>query len=71
MTNPSISEQLERKIAFVAGSKRRIVRRLTKEEADQIRSSDGWQNGWFRGPAGTQIVLEQRGNGQEVIFRIG
>ena len=66
-----LAEPLKRKIADVSKSSRHVVRRLTNEEAETIRSIDGWMNGWFRDPTGSQIVLERRGGGQEVIFRVG
>ena len=67
----ALSEALKRKIADVSKSRRHIVRRLTGEEAETLRSVDGWMNGWFKDPTGSQIVLERRRDGQEVIFRIG
>lgn len=62
---------LKRKIAAVSRSNRHIVRIITEDEARQIRSLEGWMDGWFKDPTGAQVVLSQRTNGQEVIFCIG
>lgn len=71
-TNDSaLPESLKRKIAAVSKSSRHIVRLVTEEEAQHIRSMDGWMDGWFNDATGAQIVLSRRANGQQFVFRIG
>jgi len=65
-----LSEALQKKIGDVAKARSHYVRRLSVEEADQIRQMAGWQHGWFRAPNAAQIVMQTRPNGQDILFRI-
>ena len=61
---------LATKIKAVSKARGYLVRRVTDEEAERIKSSDDWQNGWFKGPGDAQVVLERRECGQHILFRI-
>jgi len=65
-----LQESLLTKVRAVSKTRGHLIRRVTDEEAGQIRALDGWQNGWFDGVNAAQVVLERRECGQHVIFRI-
>lgn len=65
-----LSEALQKKIEDVAKARSHCVRRLSVEEADQIRQMAGWQHGWFLAPDNAQIVMQTRPNDQDILFRI-
>lgn len=65
-----LTESLRRKIAAVTKSRNAGVRRISPEEAEQVRTLDNWQHGYFKTPAQAQIVMSTRSSGKSVLFRV-
>lgn len=65
-----LRELLQKKIRAVSASNKYLVRRLTADEAQAIERLDDWQQGYFHGFDGSQIVMETRPDGTSVLFRI-
>lgn len=65
-----LSQSLHRKIAAITKIRSATVRRISPVEAEQVRTLDNWQNGYFKTPAQAQIVLSTRPSGKSVLFQI-
>ncbi len=66
-----MTDSLAKKIKTVTTGKFGKIRKVTDDEAEEIRNGDGWFDGWFTSSNGGHLVLFQRENGQHVIRCIG
>jgi hypothetical protein len=70
MKQSELPEQLQEKIASTVNAKGFKLRKVSEEEAEQIRGLRAWKNGYFITEDNAQVVLQTRQCGQNVIFRI-
>ncbi|WP_166256358.1 hypothetical protein [Marinobacter salicampi] len=70
MKQSELPEPLQKKIAAVANAKGFKLRKVSVEEAGDIRDLRAWKEGYFITDDNAQIVLQTRLCGQNVIFRI-
>ncbi|WP_300500163.1 hypothetical protein [Marinobacter sp.] len=70
MKQNELPATLQEKIASTVNAKGFKLRKVSNEEAVQIRGLRTWRNGYFITEDNAQVVLQTRLCGQNVIFRV-